>query len=180
MWVQRCIDSVATRCSPCLEKLLLTTYLQMRCYFFIHMTLCLLIENMLFPATDIQRFPKAYCTWGCSVSRVCTYSVMKSQSLFFKTCTLFWAICCLKMFSFFFFFFFNWQRSAWSVIWWGMCAPLGTLSHSEKHLWLPALTWAGKEMNRWERKGGKWGNSLRALAISYTVCCSYLYRNIFH
>lgn len=34
-----------------------------------------------------------------------------------------------------------------------------------------------RTMERQER--GEWGNSLRALAISYTVCCSYLYRNIF-
>lgn len=39
--------------------------------------------------------PKVKCTWGCSV---CIYS--EKESLFFKTCTFFWAIWCLKMFYF--------------------------------------------------------------------------------
>ena len=51
-------------------------------------------------------------------------------------------------------------------------------AHKKKLVTCDSPNGAGQEMNKRKKGKGTWGNSLRALAISYTVCRSYLYRNI--
>lgn len=120
------------------------------------------------------RHPKLTVQCGCSVPThwLCIYSMLKSKSLFLKL-VHFFKICCLK----------NVDRGLRdpSLVRGAVCVlpgkSVGSHLCGRKSSWLTALKPRDEQMK--DGNGGKQGNSLRALAISYTVCCSYLYRNIF-
>lgn len=100
------------------------------------------------------------------------------ESLFFKLVHCVRAICCLKM----------WNGEG---DWGGgglsgltsqrkcVCVGAYTPLYKRKSSQLLALKEMTRRRTMERQERGEWGNSLRALAISYTVCCSYLYRNIF-